>query len=310
MTPKNRGWLWGLGLALALGWAPAAQAQCEPIDEAGAEAGLSAANQAIAEARFRVAAEMLRNVANNLPCLTKPAPVSVLARLGRGMATVAFYSQDDPQAQRWAVYSKRARPDEPWPDDIPEDDAFRLMVEAAVIPQKGGPAGRGLAAPPGGAVFVDGHLILEPLADADIAHLVQLTNNKGEVIKGFWQEGGMFPEAILNDVPGVARPPKWYKGPPPETSTGVVPKAKTISVVPVAVGGGLVVVAGVLYGVALGTKGSLDEATTTEELTAKRSTANILVISSIGLGVAGLGVGITGVFVSDQGGGMSFGGRF
>ena len=70
----------------------------------------------------------------------------------------------------------------------------------------------------------------------------------------------------------------------------------------IAGGGGALVVGAILYGVAAATAGTMADATTSEELTSTRSTANLLVMTSGALGAVGLGVGAAAFLLPNQGG--------
>ena len=104
--------------------------------------------------------------------------------------------------------------------------------------------------------------------------------------------------------------------PPPIPGTK---KAKKAPIVPLIAGGGLLVASGVMYALAGSAKakfkcnpaeGGTDCPTTSEELTALRSRANLFVLGSGIALVGGLGIGVTGILVEDETPTLTLSGRF
>ncbi|MBT3222159.1 MAG: hypothetical protein HN348_24050, partial [Proteobacteria bacterium] len=76
-----------------------------------------------------------------------------------------------------------------------------------------------------------------------------------------------------------------------------------------AIGGGLALIAGTMWAIAGASKASMAKATTQDQLLAKRSTANVLVLASAATGAAAIGIGVT-AFISDDGAMIGFKKKF
>jgi hypothetical protein len=72
----------------------------------------------------------------------------------------------------------------------------------------------GVAHPKRGGVFLDGAFLAEPRARVGEPHLVQLFDEDGDRVGGWWQDGGAFRGELLTDVRVPADPPRWWTGEP------------------------------------------------------------------------------------------------
>lgn len=272
----------------------------------------------------------LRSTEDLLPCLDARVDKRQLAEFGRSMALASFYQQDEIAATRWGRMFKFT--DAALSSDnrvgwgaLPDGHPLLIMIEEAGEPPIGGPGGKGLNPPKKGAIFLNGVLVTKAEARAEVPFLVQVFNEKGWPISGQWQDGSAFPDALLGPA-GVARIPSWYdpvsdtikpKGKPPKI-TERNKKKSNFPATELAIGGGLIVVAGVLDFLAAGKASRLKcdptESpgcpTTAEELTTLRTQANLF---TLGAGVAlvgGIGVGVSGFLLEGDTPSVVFRGRF
>jgi hypothetical protein len=269
-------------------------------------------------------------------CLSAPVQPGYLARFARQRAMLAFFDQDEDNAIKWGLLAKYTAPDMGWP--VPEDHPFRQMIAEAEDPPMGGPENASLIIAKGNKVLLNGWPITEPKAHAEVPGLVQVVDKKGAVVSTYWQDGAAFPPDMIGP-PGVVNeppcfdPPKaedyaaaggdqsqpstapaltWSgpscggKGPKPTGNEG---GGGNISIVNLAAGAGLAVIAGTTYAIALVDKGHLGDATNPDELVKSRSGANVLSFTSAGLGAAAVGVGVT-AFIMDDTPGVAFGFRW
>src|SRR5690606_24257539 len=152
-------------------------------------------------------------------------------------------------------------------------------------------------------------------APAEVPLLMQVADNKGEIVVGFWQEGARFPEQILTPGTQVASVPRWYDGPEPGAPTtpsepavatgpdtppvGPAPKPprepkgpkppsepkepssrEGRPSVPIAIAGGLLGGAGALAAGAAISHGRLSKASSEDELVRIQTTTNVLTLSA------------------------------
>jgi len=258
----------------------------------------------------REAKYLLQQIGEKLLCHDEVVDRLLLAKFARFMALSYFFDQDEEGAIRWGSTSKGTGAALTYDSRI-YPEVFVDLLEDAPEPVTGGPGG-GLNVVSGGGVFLDGSLLQAPEALAEIPHLVQVFDRDQVFLGSYWQTGAAFDPSILGDDKPKA--PKWWTGDGASSARNRDPAATTSSgggdfpVVPVAVGGGLLVVSGVSYALASVTAGSMSDLGTGAELTTARTRANSLVLVS-GLTFAGaVGIGVGGVLVSHDG--ITFRGRF
>lgn len=287
---------------------------------------LSEVDRLMTKADVDRATDVLRQTENLLPCMEELVDVELLGRFGRHYALTSFLQQDADQAIRWAHMFLETAPDLGW-GDTPEEHPLRNMIAAQPLedPEPPGPDA-GFAIEKKGAVFLNGRFTAQPVARDGMQHLVQIFQSGGYLVEARWQDGSVWADGMVDDS-GPTPQPKFYdpatgkittKGKAPPIAGTVAPK-KSLPIVPLAAGAGLLVVSGALYAVAGVTKGQFkcnpadggeNCPATSEELTALRSRANLLVLGSGIALVGGLGVGVTGLFVAEEPVGLVFNGRF
>jgi hypothetical protein len=257
----------------------------------------------------REAKYKLQQIGEKLLCHDEVVDRLLFAKFARFMALSYFFEQDEEGAVRWGNTAKATGAPLTY-DSRTYPEAFVERLETAEEPIEGGPGG-GLNVPSGGGVFLDGSLLLEPVTQAEIPHLVQVFDRDQAFVGAYWQTGAAFDPNILGD--DTPKPPKWWTGDGASSARqrdadAGTSKSGGVPVAPVAIGGGLLAVSGITYALASVTAGGMSELSTGEELTAARTRANSLVLVS-GLTFAGaVGVGVGGVLVSTDG--IRFRGRF
>lgn len=291
----------------------------EELDTAMAEA-----DRLLQNADIERALNTLRKAQDLLPCLDALADRQQLAKFGRAMAMASFYQQDEVAATRWGRMFTYTDPDLGW-GELPAGHPLITMIEDAGEAPMGGPTDQGLIVPKKGAIFLNGTYTDTPEARAEVPYLVQVFNSNGYPIYGYWQDGSAFREDLLGEKVEL-RMPSWYdpltgaatpKGKPP-TPGQEAGGGSSLPVAPVAIGGGLIVVSGILYAIAGSASGKVrcdprekDSCPTTpEQLASAQSTANWL---SLGAGIsfaAGAGVGVTGFLLEGRSPGLVVSGRF
>jgi hypothetical protein len=313
----------------------AAQAQEEvcsgDFTHANWAGAMDQADEVLASFKIDAVKALLKETQKKVPCLDAIAKPSHLGRFARQHALVAFYEQDEITATRWGMLQRYAAPDMPWPEDIGEDHPLREILDFADEPTLAGPSDKGLVFPKKGAVFMNGRLLTEPKARAEIPNLIQVAEKSGDITTQYWQDGAAFKDDLLGEPGAVPEMPKWFipeddggsdavasveassdnpekpekiDRPKPEKGPSSGPKVANL-----AASAAMAVVAGTLYGVGGASHGGLKSATSESELASVRSRTNILAMSS-GVAIAGaIGVGVT-AFVDADGGGMGFQFRF
>jgi hypothetical protein len=243
MTPFARPWI-----ALAIGLSgsllltlPSTDAFAQdpacattPVNHAAWRQAMDDIDATIHAFQLDVAREKLERTRTSLVCLTEIVRPSYLARFARQRALVAFYDQDEDSAVHWGLLSRLAKADLPWPADMPVEHPFRQMVEFADKPPVGGPEDATLLVEKKGSVFMNGAPLLAPRAEAEVPHLLQVTDKKGLVLSTFWQDGAAFPPALIGPAGDPLEFPAWFV---PEAGAAAVVAVVTEPVVtePVAV---------------------------------------------------------------------------
>jgi len=321
MSPPHRLPLLVVGL-LGLCAPAVAQEEACPADANVAQLReqIDTATRALTEANLASARPALSRAQFLFVCVPEPADSADLAQFARQMAFLYFYKQDEFSATSWGLLSRYADRKLPWPADILPTHPFRELLEQVEDTPMGGPAALGLLPPKGGGIFLDGRLITEPRANAEVPHLVQVFDKKGALVKAYWQEGAVFSGDLLSSETTPPKPPKWY-----DAATGSSQVAGTTakpdkpdkpakppktprtggggpSWAAIGAGGGLVVVSGVLYGLGAAQHGKLADADSPEDLTRTRSSANMFVVGSGVAAAAAAGAVGAGILLGDTNG--------
>jgi hypothetical protein len=284
----------------------AQQESCSGYTNALFSADVEAAKAAMATADLDTMSTKLYEAKGRLTCLDELVDRTMYADFARYMALTAFFDQDEIVAIQWGLASRYSDSALGWGDTFAEDHPFREMLTTAEDMPLSVREGEALNIPKKGGVFASGVLIFEPKLYAEIPYLVQVVDNEGEVVSAVWQDGSVFDSTLLtSELPRGYKAPRFYKGPVPEPPLDLMLEREPFPVVKVATTGALAAVAGALYGVAALTAGNVANATTEQELTAARSTTNLLVVGSGLTGAAALGVGVT-ILVDGQSPGVGF----
>ncbi|MCB9698733.1 MAG: hypothetical protein H6738_18270 [Alphaproteobacteria bacterium] len=188
---------------------------------------LDAVDAALAELDGDLALAIVGDVVEEARCTGEPIPRETLGRLARQSALIAFHAQDQPELQAWGLLARDVLDGRPWPDDLPAPARFHALLAELPPPRRAEVEGRSLAPPRGGAVLVDGEIVLTPVASVLSEHLVQVMDKKGRPVATAFTVGASFPPEALAEEgtePEELSVPRWYEGPPPATVEGTAPE--------------------------------------------------------------------------------------
>jgi hypothetical protein len=291
-----------------------AEDACEsPMSRIQLGAAVGEVTDSLAISELIEARETLNEIHRRLPCLEEVVDRKLLALFARYNAVVYSYGQEEDLARGWALASRMADPDLKWDErSFAESDPVRVMIDGAIVPEPTRMQGKMLAPPRGGGVFVNGQFAAFPEAPSGTQILVQVFDRSGARVEAFWQVGAAFPATVVLSGDEAQKPPSWWQGDAPVSSTTPMPAPVAVRppkpvrppsdfpVVPVAGAGVLAAIAGGTYAFAWQTKQKLPDATP-GDVAGIRTTANTLVlVSSVSLAGA-VGVGVGGVLVSANG---------
>lgn len=204
-------WLIGPAFTLAFVSAHAQEFDCtESMSHEAWSAEMDRIDAYFAAFDLEKAGKAARGIRDRVRCLDRIVLPSHLGRYARQMALVAFYEQDEITTIRWGRLQQYAAPGMPWPEDFTEDHPVREMLDFATEPAIAGPSGVGLLYPKNGAVFMNGTLLEQPEARAEVPNLIQVTDKKGTLVLQYWQDGAAFREDVLGPPGMVPKLPKWF----------------------------------------------------------------------------------------------------
>jgi hypothetical protein len=181
---------------------------CETYTLDGWLADVAAVDATLEAVQLDAAGEQLAAVADQLLCLQVAAPPQVFARFAVQRATVAFFGQDEMGALRWSRAAQFADGDVAWPSIVAEGHPVRSLSEDTGPPLWGGPDG-GFAIDRRGAVLANGLFIARPRLPSEVPMLVQVFDRRGDWVQGHWQDGPLFPEALLDADTDPRVAPDW-----------------------------------------------------------------------------------------------------
>ncbi len=200
---------------------------CEPYTLDGWLADVAAVDATLEAVDIDAAGEQLATVAEQLACLDVAAPPEVFARFALQRATVAFFGQDEMVALRWSRASQFADSDAAWPSIIAEGHPVRSLSEETGPPLWGGPDG-GFAVDRRGAVLANGLFLARPRLPSEVPVLIQVFDRRGDWVQGHWQDGPLFPEALVDADADVMAAPEWAA-----TAAPGLGEATEVSVAPI-----------------------------------------------------------------------------
>lgn len=302
-------------LALLAGLAAAQDFACPVIaTQQEVDAALDAASKAIDDADVKKLHEQLNLAGPKMPCLDNAADRRSLARYGQLMSVASFLDQDEEAEIRWGLFARLIDPDVAWPASIASDHPLRQLLAEQQVPPAGGPEGKALAPPKGGAIAVNGNWTVEATAFAEVPTLVQVFDASASPTTSYWQDGAAFPDWILGPPIPEWTPPKWTADPASARAKGKgakVAKAdrakKDIEIdwQPLVITGGLAAGSGILFGLAAASHAGLDDAETASDLTRVRTNTNMLATLGGVVGLAAVGYGGVSLFLDGDAVGLS-----
>lgn len=175
---------------------------------------MDAVDEALAALDGARADRVLDDIVHELRCLGELAEPADLGRLARQVSLVAFWQQDNEEMQTWGLLARKTLGGTPWPEALPVPDRYFELMDAVDLPTPTLQTGRGVDAPGGGALLLDGWQVGEPASEAMTQHLLQVADKKGRVLSTEWMDGTRWPEVRLSDDPSPLEAPTWYVAPP------------------------------------------------------------------------------------------------
>jgi hypothetical protein len=283
-------------------------AQCEGTwNNSRLTTELDEMTQRVADSDSDAIRRSMKSLYAGLPCMEELANRTQLARYARLQGFLAFLDQDEESALEWGLYARVIDDSAPWPLELPPTHPYLAMLAEADDPTTVKADGF-LVVPDKGGIFVNGAFVSEPEALAQQQNLVQVLDKNGYPKDTGWQDGAAFPSALISDIGEPTSMPKYYDPATHEVKQGAGPVVERIKrdpidipVMPIAISGGLAASSAVAYLLAGSAQASLATATTAEDLTRARSTANILVLVSGATAAGALGVGVGGIILSGNG---------
>ncbi len=200
---------------------------CETYTLDGWLADLATVNATLEAVDIDAAGAQLAAVADRLACLEVAAPPDVFAQFALQRATVAFFGQDEMVALRWSRAAQFADQDGAWPSIIADEHPVRKLSEETGPPLWGGPEG-GFAVDRRGAVLANGLFIARPRLPSEVPVLVQVFDRRGDWVEGHWQDGPVFPEALVDADADSMEAPEWV-----EMGTPGLGESTEVSVAPI-----------------------------------------------------------------------------
>lgn len=174
--------------------------------------GLEVVEGALAQGIERRAAEVLTVLHEGAACLEDPVHPRHLVRYGRARALLAFARADEAELRYWGQLAL-LDPEVRWPEGLEVDHPARETLATLHPTTPLRLEHRGLSAPRGGAILIDGTARDLPEASPDAPHLVQIIDGSGLVVQTLWQDGVIWSEALLSDTPEPL-PIPWACPPP------------------------------------------------------------------------------------------------
>lgn len=205
-VPCYRAPMWILSVGVALAQQPA----CEPASVQGWEAALDAGEESLRTGAIARASALLERTEEQLRCVVEVVPEPLMVRLGRLRAYEHMIDVDAIEAQRWLGLSLSLDPRGRWPSWVPDAHVARTLEAPEVVI---GRADGGLAVPEGGGVFLDGRYLVEPVAQSEVPHLLQVAGADGVVTQAWWIDGAAFPPEVLGPAVPVPPAPLWFTDP-------------------------------------------------------------------------------------------------
>ena len=173
----------------------------------------------MADGELEQARARLLTTVERLPCLTEVVDPRRLAQFTRSLARAEHLDGKPGLAAPWATASRLAEPDLPWSYVFGEEHPFRRFIEGIEIPDPVRADARyRLSPPPGGGVFVNGELLLEPAVWPEVPTLVQVFDDQQHLVDGWWQRGPTLPSVLLTEEAVTVAPPLWWKGDGPTSA--------------------------------------------------------------------------------------------
>jgi hypothetical protein len=187
-----------------------AEAPCvQPLTRSDWEAALQAGDRYLSAGDYRNAARLVDWTHEHTHCLSTLVTPDELGKFAFQSMFLASLEQDTEVVQSWATLAKRMPPQSPgW---LPAGHQVSSTYGATETTETRHRIKYSLAVPRGGGVFLNGGLILEPIAPQNTPNLLQVAGRKGEVVASRWQHGANFHRDWLAEPGAIAATPRWLE---------------------------------------------------------------------------------------------------
>ena len=295
----------GVLFLLLVGANAHASTDCDEPDQSaqGLEKQVDLIDSGLAQGDLTFASQRLRSLLATMHCQPTPVDPKVLGRFALQVAVVAFYQQDDDSVVRYGQLAALTVPDLEPPSWLTPDHPLNVELARLAPPEPVLVPGV-LVVPKGGGFFLNGALLLEPSAHAEVPGLVQVFDRDAARLASFWQDGAAFLPLTLSESGKPPRPPSWY-GAAAENPPSSVPKPVKDSPgyrpnwALLGTGIGLGAAAAGLYAGATLQAAAMPHDQTGDELSGHQTAANLLVTGAVLTGAAATGIAVAGLVTND-----------
>ena len=173
------------------------------------ESALDAGDRYLQEGDYLNASRLMTWTQDHTGCLSTLVTPDELGRFAFQAMFLASLEEDTALVEEWASLTKALPHEVPlW---LPEAHQVSSIYHATRATKTRHRKRFSLEVPPGGAVFLNGSLIVEPVAPQDTPNLVQIAEKKGVVVHSAWQHGAHFERSLLTDPGLTAKTPRWLE---------------------------------------------------------------------------------------------------
>jgi hypothetical protein len=177
---------------------------CDAVPLDALESRMKTVEGALSSMELGAARADIDHAAEEARCLAVPIPPALLERYAWARAELAAVEQDPELTWTWVrlVHEARGTGDETAipaiPDRVAATHPLRRVLEEPRDPMPmSGPEGVALYTPKKGTLYADGRPLERPLLRASTPHLLQVFDRDGAPWLGSWQDGAVFPSAML-----------------------------------------------------------------------------------------------------------------
>lgn len=191
----------------------------QPLTRLDWESALNAGDRYLDEGDYLNASRLLTWTQDHTHCLSTLVTPEELGRFALQAMFMASLEEDTALVEEWASLTK-VLPHEV-PSWLPETHQASSIYQDTKATKPRHRKRFSLNVPSGGAIFLNGSHIIEPVAPQNTPNLIQVAERKGVVVQSQWQHGAHFDRDILTAPGEAAKAPRWLeKGDTPPAAKG------------------------------------------------------------------------------------------